>query len=116
MTALNINGSVYAWLKIDPLFFSHLNSINASSDTGGIFVDLTHVSTIKSLFSFTGGSGADGLIIDKASLDALTTGSQLNGGTATSGNGLVIWVSCYTFWCFDSKQSHNYIITRKVSV
>ena len=89
VAALNINGNVYAWLTIDPLFFSHLSSINASVDTGGVFVDLTH-GGIKSSFTFTGGSGTNFVAINTANLDALTSGSQLNGGSATSGNTLAI--------------------------
>ncbi len=89
VTALNINGNVYAWLTIDPLFFSHLSSINASVDTGGVFVDLTH-GGIKSSFTFTGGSGTNFVAINTANLDALTSGSQLNGGSATTVNTLAI--------------------------
>ena len=89
VTSLNINGNEYIWVTIDDIFFPHISSINASSDTGGVFVDLSH-GGIESSFTFTGGSGSNFVAINSANLDALTSGSQLNGGSATTGNTLAI--------------------------
>jgi len=98
VTALIINGSaaLYASLENEAPFVSHLNSINASTDTGFVFID-TSLGTLKSAFTFTGGSGTDWLMMNTASLDALKAGTQLNGGTPTSGNVLgIIGVGTFT--------------------
>jgi len=89
VTSLTINGNTGLIATIDGLFVSHLNSINAATDTGGVFFYLNN-GILKPGFTFTGGSGPDFLMINKASLDLLTSGSQLNGGTAASGNILAI--------------------------
>ena len=90
VTTLTINGNTF--LQDDEtsgVFVSQLNSVNASADTGGLTF-WTNLGPLKPSFTFTGGSGTDCLGINTASLDALTSGSQLNGGTATSGNILAI--------------------------
>jgi len=92
VTVLSLNGNAFLQTNINSAFATQLNSINASADTGGFIFNManTGAGTLKSGFTFTGGSGVDGLAINKASLDALTSGSQLNGGTGTSGNMLAI--------------------------
>ena len=92
LTDVIINGDAFLDAAIDPTFVSHLNSLNASGDTGGFIINLNkgNGTLLKPGFTFTGGSGVDFLQINKASLDVLTSGSQLNGGTATSGNVLSI--------------------------
>jgi len=97
VTALLINGDTsFNASGMIASFVSHLNSISASTDTGGVFID-TSLGTLKSAFTFTGGSGTDWLMMNTASLDALKAGTQLNGGTATSGNVLgIIDVGTFT--------------------
>ncbi len=65
-----------------------LTTVNASSDMGIVNVDLSTLPGTPADLSFTGGSCTTTLTISQAELDALTAGSQLNGGTATSGNTL----------------------------
>ena len=89
VTDLNFTGGTYINTSIASAFIPHLNSINASKDTGGFFID-TSLGTLKPTFTFTGGSGHDTLLINTASLDALNAGSQLNGGSAKSGNVLAL--------------------------
>jgi hypothetical protein len=62
-----------------------LKTIAASAATGKVSVDTTGINgidgTLDAAFAFTGGAGADTLKLTQGSLDALTAGSQLNGGT-----------------------------------
>ena len=90
VSALIINGDTsFNATGIVASFVSHLNSINASTDTGGVTID-TSLGTLKPTFTFTGGTGTDWLTVNKASLDVLNAGTQLNGGTAISGNVLAV--------------------------
>jgi hypothetical protein len=59
-----------------------LKTVNASTDTGGVTLN-TAGATLNAAFAFTGGTGADKLTIDAATLTALTAGSQLDGGAGT---------------------------------
>lgn len=64
-----------------------LKTITASAATGKITVDTTGIngvdSTLATAFAFTGGSANDSLKLTQSSLQALTAGSQLIGGTGT---------------------------------
>lgn len=62
---------------------ANLNSINASSATGNISVDVSAANN-KASFSFTGGAGNDHLKLADNQLSVLSAGSQLAGG---DGNG-----------------------------
>ncbi|MCX6178740.1 MAG: hypothetical protein NT163_05135, partial [Chlorobiales bacterium] len=84
VTSLIFNGTAHLDLSVDSTFSTQLDSINASNDKGDVIVSFE--GTLKPGFTFTGGSGINALVINKTSLDELTAGSQLNGGTATSGN------------------------------
>lgn len=57
-----------------------VTTINASAATGNVSAN-TAAGTLDKTFAFTGGSGNDTLTLTAASLQALTTGSQLDGGT-----------------------------------
>jgi len=88
ITAITINGTAFIQSNIDTAFAAQLNSIT-SADSGGVGINMWQAS-LKSTFTFTGGGGQNSLVINKTSFDGLNAGSQLNGGTATSGNMLAI--------------------------
>ena len=95
VTSLIFNGNTTfhsSWMAAG--LVNQLNSINASADTGGVILNIS-AGTVKPTFTFTGGTGINCLMINMASLDMLKAGSQLNGGTATSGNMLAL-IGCGT--------------------
>jgi len=59
-----------------------ITKIDASAASGNITVD-TSVGAKIAAFSFTGGSGADKLILQAGDLGLLTSGAQLKGGAGT---------------------------------
>ncbi len=92
VTSLTISGAAYFVAHVDSAFASQLNSINAGTESGGLFIGLVNGNgsiPLKSSFTFTGGFGQSMLSINRADLDALSSGSQLNGGTSF-GNTLLI--------------------------
>ena len=60
-----------------------LNSINASTTTGGVSIDVSAAAN-KAAFTFTGGSGDDHLKLSDNQLATLSAGTQLAGGAGTS--------------------------------
>ena len=81
-TALTIKGSAALYASFDVIFVCHLNTINASTDNGGIVFNLPD-GILKSTFTFTDGSDVDLLAIRKASLDSLISVLAYNKGANT---------------------------------
>ncbi|MGO9430905.1 beta strand repeat-containing protein [Rhodoblastus sp.] len=89
LATLNIGDGPALAVNFD-LTDTALKTVDAAADTGTLNVDLSAIPVIPATFAFTGGSGATTLTVTQLQLDTLTAGSQLNGGTATSGNTLDI--------------------------
>jgi hypothetical protein len=84
LTTLNLSGAGATTVTVSTAGLSAaLKTITASSTTGALSV-VDIAGTVPASFAFTGGSGGDSLEITKASLEALTAGSQLNGGTGAT--------------------------------
>lgn len=81
-TTLNIAGSTKLYLDLltNKADFTKLATVNASTDTGGVWVK-TDVQSAS--FAFTGGSGNDLLQVAAGDMTAITSGAQLNGGSGT---------------------------------
>ena len=87
VSALNIEGSAPLYLTIPVAGTADIKTINASLDTSNLTV-IDENST--SSFAFTGGSGTNTLAITLDELGGLTSGSQLEGGTGSSNNLILI--------------------------
>ncbi len=87
VSALNIEGSAPLYLTIPNAGTADIKTINASLDTSNLTV-IDENSTAS--FAFTGGSGTNTLAITSDELAGLTSGSQLDGGTGSSNNLILI--------------------------
>ncbi len=82
-TTLDLTGAGNLTLTNSSSVASSVATINGSASTGNLTIyDTSHLVTKG--FAFTGGSGTNTLAITTASLDILTKGSQLDGGTGSS--------------------------------
>lgn len=78
----NITGDKALAYKIAAGDLAKLTTINAATNTGGVNVD-TSAGPVNAAFNFTGTKANDTLTLSRASLGALTAGTQLNGGDGT---------------------------------
>lgn len=66
---------------------SGVKTIDASSSTGGVQVDVSGAA-VNAAFAFTGGSGDDTIALADNALGTLTSGAQLDGGSGSNKIGL----------------------------
>jgi len=79
LKTLNITGDKAIAITPNLATTGSLTSINASTATGAVTVDLSAGNTVAA-FAFTGGAGNDTLVLGSTELTALTAGTQLDGG------------------------------------
>ena len=82
LKTLNIAGDKNLAVVANAATTGALTSVNASTATGAVTVDLSAGNTVAG-FAFTGGAGNDTLILGATELGALTAGTQLDGGAGT---------------------------------
>lgn len=79
LKTLNITGDKAIAITPNLATTGSLTSVNASTATGAVTVDLSAANTVAA-FAFTGGAGNDTLVLGSTELTTLTAGTQLDGG------------------------------------
>jgi Ca2+-binding RTX toxin-like protein len=82
LKTLNIAGDKNIAVVANAAVTGALTSINASTASGAVSVDLSAANTLAA-FTFVGGAGNDTLTLGANELATLTAGSQLDGGAGT---------------------------------